>query len=101
MNPNTFGKTMAANDLVKILVEEDVTAKTIRTIGRKLTNYNRGLNAIIKINDHKIKNQLLKIWREISLDEIEMIGVSENVYTHIRNVELAYLRRKAYNSSAA
>lgn len=101
MNQNTFGKTKAANDLVKILEEEGVTEKTIRIVGRKLTNYNRGLNAIIKITDHKMKTRLLKIWREKNLDEIEMINISENVADHMKNVELAYLRRKAYNNTAA
>jgi len=101
MNQNTFGKTKAANDLVKILEEESATKKTIRIIGKKLTNYNRGLNAIIKISDHKVREQLLIIWRKRNLDEIEMINVSKNVYNHIRNVELAYLKKKAYKNTAA
>ena len=94
MNRNTFGKTKAANDLVTILRKEGVDEGVIRTIGKKISNYNRGLNSIIRIGDGKIKNQLLNIWKEQSLNELAGLQVSDNVYNHLKNIEIAYLRRK-------
>ena len=85
MNKNTFGKTKAANDLITILQEEDVEDRVIKTIGRKISNYNRGLNSIIKIGDDKIKQQLLKIWKETNLMELERLQISDNVYNHLKN----------------
>jgi len=97
MNQNTFGKTKAANDLVRILENEDVEKKTIKKISKKLTNYNRGLNAIVQINDEKIKAQLLEIWKDVNLEDVSNINVSKDIIDHLKNIELAYLNRKAYN----
>jgi len=96
MNQNTFGSTKAANDLVLHLETENVGKKTIRKISQKITDYNRGLNVIIGIEDDKIKASLLKLWTETSLSAMRDIDVSENIISHLKNVQLAYLKRKAY-----
>lgn len=98
MNQNTFGKTQAANDLVRIL-EDKATEKTIKTIGKKLTEFNRGLNAILTIKDEKIKTKLLKIWKETNLDITNDLNISKNIISHLRNVELAYFKRKTCDNT--
>jgi spore coat polysaccharide biosynthesis protein SpsF (cytidylyltransferase family) len=96
MNQNTFGKTKAANDLVLHLETENVWKKTISKISLKITDYNRGLNVIIGIEDNKIRASLLKMWTETSLEAMNNIDVSNNIISHLKNVQLAYLKRKAY-----
>jgi hypothetical protein len=61
MDQNTFGQTKAARDLILHLEKEQVGKKTIKKISKKIANYNRGINVIIKIKDSKIKERLLNI----------------------------------------
>ena len=96
MNQNTFGSTKAANDLVLHLETEKIGKKTIAKISQKITDYNRGLNVISRIEDGKIKASLLKLWAEMNLNAVDNMNVSENIISHLKNVQLAYLKRKTY-----
>jgi len=94
MNVNTYGNSQAATNLVHMLEDGQVEHKVTRLIGRILSRYNRGLDFILKVEDAKVKAQLLALWRQEFSEEFATIPASVTIITHIKNVALAHLRNK-------
>ena len=103
MTDNTYGTSQAATNLVHIMEDEHVTSKVTRLIGRILSRYNRGLDFILKIEDAKVREQLLTLWRAEFATEFAHVPASTLIITHLKNVAITHLRNKKiyYNVAKA
>jgi len=95
LDVNTFGKSQAAINLAKILIElqsEKVTGK----VERYFSYHNQTIKTICDIKDRFQRNKLLKIYREHATTATTgaQLEIPPNVRTHMYNVLVGKIKRE-------
>ncbi len=97
LSPYTFGKSRAAVVLAELLNFEN-SEKQTTSVSRFLIAQNQFAKGILEISNPDVRSSVIRLWKK-EIKSINLVGLSEKVFTFTKNVAISRTREIERQSS--